>query len=247
MYRNISTKVVKIKLYDCAPSKSSYVSATNYDITNTLTTVADAIVSPSFTWFKAAGDEVTAGIIPAASELAVTAATVGYRSALTSTPTSFVGFNSNFKVNCIEIILEPGASYVHHIQGPSQFEWSAMSHVKNEMFQTIGKYSRYSMPVVTTDLIIDAYATTGGAGGGRGPWVTTSTNNLVVEKISFCKIEMPETTGFVYPAGAYAPGVVQENSLRTRKRLCRTWFHNGTGTHSYNTALRQTEVIAAQT
>jgi len=247
MYRNISTKVVKIKLYDCAPKKSSCVATANYDITNTLTTVADAIVSPSYTWFKAAADEVTQGILPTNSELVVTAATVGYRTALTNTPTSFVAFNTNFKVNCIEIILEPGATYTHHVQGPSQYEWNSTGQVKNGIFQTIAKYSRYSMPVVSTDLIVDAYATIGGACGGRGPWVTTSTNNLVVEKVSFCKIEMPETTGFIYPAGAYTPGNIQENTLRTRKRLCRTWYHLGTGTHSYNTALRQTEVIAAQT
>lgn len=193
LFKNITNRVVDMKVYLCAPRQASYLSVAPTTITGGAGAEADALINPKNTWGQALTDQVSLGINLAAANSSV----------LNMKPQYAKGFMKYFKLETHEVVLEPGETFHYRVQGPSDFEWKWENHVKNNIFTTIAKYSRYVMTVCKFSMDVV------GNGVGRGThqfrFATaqpdTAANSIAIERKLYCSIRMPEQTGFRVPAG----------------------------------------------
>lgn len=234
LYKNQTNRTWTIKLYECGPKKASFLSTSTVGNDN-VTHVAgalDALVGPASTWSNVMGDaavnsNLLASFVPSGNSASVIGTPTP--NTLYTYPTMFPQFAKLFQSDCTTIVLEPGMSFEYYLQGPNNMEFSLDGCFNNGNFAGIQKYSRYLMPVYYPDLTSDTTSTVLSAYIGRHPAVFTSSNGLLgYEREMFCKLKMPEETGFVDPA-AFLAGTNQVLGYRKHALVHNVWT-GGVGT-----------------
>ena len=188
-YKNNTPRIMTLELYECAPKKSSYLSSSPTSLGGTVTSGAqDALINPAYFWNECLADEQSVGINMSNASYTMWGVT----------PSSCPAFKKQFNVTKTVIVLEPGSSYDHFLQGPNEFEFNYADMFSSTLFQSIQKFSRYLLPIVKVDI--------GGATSGVAPFgrlfhtnsITTG-NIFGYQRTMHCKVEMPEMAGFSYP------------------------------------------------
>nr|WAE42864.1 MAG: capsid protein [Cressdnaviricota sp.] len=228
-WKNNTNRGLKLKLYECAPKRVSMSTATPPTGGGEM----DALLTPTAYWSNAMGTDTNSLF----NLQAVTPAFLGL--APSQSPT----FVQGYKTGMTEVFLEPGSTYTYKLQGPSNLDVDFMKYYVNGTLQDIQKYCRFVMPVVSSELCVDT-----GTGSstifGRMPWAQNAAtgNVLGCERKLYCKIKMPEQTGFVLGAnGTVATGGTQDLNLRKNCFIATNWG-KGTPVGPFSTMERQTEL-----
>ncbi len=196
VYRNCSQRTLNLKLFECAPRKTSYLSTAPVGLVAGPFVAADALQDPASYWVKCLADENAVGVN--ISNALVTS--------LGLEPSMSPAFNKQFKVGLTKVVLEPGATFELKVQGPNNFEFDSSSCFEAQMFASIQKYSRYIMPVSISSLSVSTNPADVNAFCRMPDSFGDSNRNEAIgfERKLYCKIEMPEMAGFKTPGAAFA-------------------------------------------
>jgi len=188
-YKNNTPRIMTLELYECAPKRCSYLSTSPTTLGGVATAGAqDALISPASYWTACLSDEQSVGI-----NISSAASNMWGLS-----PLSCPAFKKAFNVTKTVVVLEPGSSYDHFLQGPNDFDFNYAEMFSATVLQNIQKFSRYLLPIIKVDL---AGATAGVAPFGRLFHTNSLTTGNIFgyQRTMHCKVEMPEMTGFAYP------------------------------------------------
>jgi hypothetical protein len=218
-FKNNTTRIVIMDLYECAPKKPSYLSTSPISLTSVVGTAGalDAIIDPATYWSKCLADQQALGLN--------VSGTVKEQYGLS--PSGEPDWTKVFKHNKTTVVLEPGTTYEYFMQGPNDYHLDVGKHYSAGYFQSIQKYSRFLLPVVKFDL-----ATQVGTGVTDFVGRARHTNSVLAvagagnyvgyQRTLHCKVEMPEMTGFAYPASIVA-GDYQALGYRRNAWCINTW------------------------
>jgi hypothetical protein len=215
--KNNTARTISISVYVCAPKKTDFKSDTlvpGIGGAGAVVVTPTGMVDPVNHWANCLYDEFRNGI---------NVNDVKY-SALYEIPTRCAAWRKSWDYELVKVVLEPGQTYEHFIQGPQHFDLNYASLFQNGAYLGIQKFMRYCFYVVHVDM---AGMTTGGGTyvGRPAPQFnqTTSGFGLKCERVKYVDVKMPEVSGFLAPAVYPASGAVQ---LGYRKN---TWFHQVNG------------------
>lgn len=196
LFKNVTTRTIKVKLYHCRPKRASFLSDTPIDMTTQIPVITgfnlDALIDPHTWWTRCLQVE-------SAENINISAANP---STLDMDPRMCSEFNKNWVVDVTEYVVDPGVSFKKRLIGPSNFEWKFKNHVQVVSntaypFYDIQKYSQYLMAVVIPDLAVASSTGAPTNFAGRMPFISTVYNKcLVVERKLYCSLEMPEQAGW---------------------------------------------------
>ena len=238
VFKNVTQRGVKIKLLEFAPKRCSYISANpinNAGITTNVET--DALIDPLQYWTNSIANDITNGF--QLSTFGISPSYLGFMPG--DSPTMMKGF----KHSTTEVFLEPGASYSYFLQGPSNFDYDSEKMFATTLYQSIQKYSRYVLPIVSSELLLDS-ASDAVNSFGRFPMAFSRAVSINCERKMYCKIKMPDEAGFVVSSAAV--GTPQALGERRNCMIYNNWPGQQGGslgtTPVFTDILRQTEVFA---
>lgn len=211
-FKNNSTRVLTLKIYECAPRRCSAYSndtPTGFSVYKwsggawAAATLLESLQIPTVYWTKALVDDFQAGASATTQSGASTALS---QSILGLTPHSSPTFNKGWKYSYRSVILEPGQGEKFTITGPSDLELNYEKYLSDGIYMNIQKFTRGLMVVVSQDIL--AGATTGSARAVSG----LTTQCLGMERIDHFQLEMPESAAVNKRKDYYVknvfPGVV---------------------------------------
>lgn len=144
--KNNSPRTVVIDVYNCAPKMpTSELDSPLYQDTGPSNVATPLIKDPLTTW-RAGLDTLTK---QGSNLISATPLTLYQK------PTSNPQFNKYFKAEVTTIVLEPGQTVTHTIQGPSDLTVNTATCWSNGYFQDIQKFSRFTMFVQRLDLVLN--------------------------------------------------------------------------------------------
>lgn len=189
-YKNNSTRVITLKIYECAPKKygatridTPYTNAYYDNLGNIVAAQKDPLYPPQKYWGDALQQDKTLGF---------SADGVGgflSNTSLGLSPNSSKVFNAGWKVELKQVRMLPGETFKLRIQGPSQLELDFEKFNSDGVYQNIQKFSRGLLNIVTLDMTDLSLG-----GTARAPAVTTTTIKpfLSIERQDHYRFEMPD-------------------------------------------------------
>lgn len=138
-------------------------------------------------------------------------------------PTATPNFKKYFDSEVTKIVLEPGESYEFKIQGVSNYKVDMTQRFKNGAFYDCGKFTRFPMFVIKTDLVEYATATTlvpQGVVRGGSILSAISSVGISCEREHYAQFEMPEAVG-----GLIVTPSVGVGALAQRTQLGNRFYH----------------------
>jgi len=209
--KNNTARTLSISVYVCSPKKTDFKADTNVPAIGApgaVVATPSGMVDPVNHWANCLFDEFRNG---------VNINDVKY-SLLYEIPTRCEAWRKSWDYELVKVVLEPGQTYEHFIQGPQHFDLNYASLFQNGAYLGIQKFMRYCFYIVHLDLL----GMTGGPYTGRpAPQFNQSESGfgLKCERVKYVDFKMPELSGFLAPALYPAGSAVQ---LGYRKN---TWFH----------------------
>jgi len=185
--RNNTGRTVMIKIYLFAP-KCMGARDTDVVIGNTLALGSnrDYMQDPRDMWERALQDDFNTG----ANLAGVSPRTLYAKPSLPQ-------LTKSWKIECSDLVLEPGQSYDYFIKGPTDLQINMKSHFRNGQFMFIQKCMRIPIFVVHTDLVGgDSEVVGNKLHATRDGLPTTGGAEVLVERRRYCRITCPEIAGF---------------------------------------------------
>lgn len=202
LIKNDTARTISISIYTCAPKKSDFKVAATSALGAAGATIATpaGLLNPYTMWSNCYGDDTVNGI------------NIGNvnSSYLFECPSRLPAWKKAFSYDLVKIVLEPGQTYEHFVQGPKHFDINMTNCFQAGAYLGIQKHMRFVMYVTHLDL-------TGAVVSGNGEYVgrpgvsfsASSGYGLKVEKRKFVAFKMPEVSGFFNnPIGA-STGAIQ--------------------------------------
>nr|WAE42697.1 MAG: capsid protein [Cressdnaviricota sp.] len=182
VYRNITQRTYELKIYTCAP-RSLQVN----NNAGVLATVSYGL-NPLYAWNTELNSLSTSG---AAGTAGIQGQNVNQitSSQLHTSPKMCPGWNKSWKADITTVVLEPGQTYTHRIQGPQNYHMNYAKFYDGGMFVNQQKCCRYVMAIITTDVVANVAGTYFGRAGD------VATNNIVVETTVHTKMAIPPNAG----------------------------------------------------
>lgn len=150
------------------------------------------------------------------------------RFTLYSDPRDAPQFNQFWKCDFTKVVLAPGESFNHTVQGPNDMvvDWSKLV-LKNiaaapNWLASYAKFSRSVFFVANTDLLVTSLAAT-----ARYPSTGGSVGGLVFERKVHMSLKCPESSGFKFPAGAYPAGTVKQLDAKLPTKVIKVFYTLG--------------------
>lgn len=131
------------------------------------------------------------------------------------TPKILPGWNSNWKCDVVTVVLQPGQTYTHYMQGPKDMEMDFAKFYQGGDYQKVQKFSAFLLCVYYGDLV----GTSAGAVGHYEEIGDTADNTydglgvLVRQEVVY-NLSMPELAGFKGTGGVAGAGVSVRNTQR---------------------------------
>ena len=152
--------------------------------------------------------------------LAAAGTTNSFASTMLKTkPTMHKMITDKFKIKEVSLVLEPGAIYIHKVQGPSNWVMDGQKHYETDSnVFGIHKHMRFPVLVYYPQIQCTDVATVGrftDVATGQ-PW------RIIVESEMYFKLSMPEQVGFQYPS-ATTSGTTQLLNRRISKWFVKNW------------------------
>lgn len=189
-FKNNTQRTMSISLYCCAPK--------------TLDTT-----EPNAFWAQCLTREVAAGINlgPATTQ------------SLGQTPYMCKEFMNSFRVETTSIVLEPGQTINHKVQGPQEKLYTYEKFGGGALLKNRQKFTRSLFAVIKDDLIMD---NSNHIGRARGSTVLTAKDWCGYECKTYYKLRMPKKAGFKNGA-AFLVNSPIELTLRHNVKFAKTW------------------------
>lgn len=186
--KNDTGRAMTISVITCAPKKQDFKESTVLSLGPPGASYPNllSIVDPILFWERCLLQDATnivniSGIVP---------------ETLYESPGRHGAWNKAFSAEIVKVVLEPGQTYEHFMQGPKHMDVNMHELFQQGGYQGIQKFMRYSFYVVHMDLIGANVAT--GVFSGRPSFQSqfTSGFGLKVERTRYNMFSLPEQVGF---------------------------------------------------
>lgn len=131
------------------------------------------------------------------------------------TPLANAAFRKYFKIEHITIVLEPGQTYKHYLQGPSDFNVKFDKFFKNTVYLGLQKFMRGVFYTIIPGLV-------NSAGGNVGRYISDDTLGVACELTRYASFKMPEQTALRFKLNNVTAGALY-NLKNNQRRNC--YFH----------------------
>lgn len=131
---------------------------------------------------------------------------------LFTTPQMYKEFNQFFKVEQIDITIEPGQSYAFKVQGPAMTYDMKNFYIATN-YQNFQKQDVFMLFRTWTDIVGDTVT----SNMQRAP-LDASTGEIGIESTYHCKVAMPETVG--WQSGGIVPAAGAVQNVNRVERFC---------------------------
>lgn len=181
--RNNSQRTMFLKFYQCVPK--------TYQV----------VMDPPTAWLEGVNQGISDGSIKGMLALTNT---------IYTTPNVSAQFKEHFKTSVVEITMEPGQSYEYVAEGPAKL-YEMEKFYSRLVYNFVNKGDVINMGVGYLDL---AYGNSGIIANKHGHVEESgdSSDRLIIESSYFCKVRMPEPTGFTQVVPT--PGAIKTNDQR---------------------------------
>lgn len=210
---NTSHQVV-LKLYDLSPKSTTAAQNTGFGW-NPLSFIDQALIQ-----MAPSGAPGSAGTISNSNPLTVIKETQGFN------PTMIPQFKALYSIDQTRVILEPGKSYVHVLQGPKDKIYDFSKYYQSGVFNNQQKFVKHTIYSVSVEVV-------GTSTGALGRFVDLAANSgygILTETTTFTKLELPEQAGFVMPTALPVAGKSQYLGNRKNSFAIKHWTVGQTGT-----------------
>lgn len=199
--------------------------------------VEDALVSGYSSWVDALNTDAGFGLImngympdPVGSVDSVVTVRAPSVLDMWRRPDQCPTFRNSWKVEYINIVLQPGQQCSHKIQGPQKITIDYGKLYANDVLQNVQKYSRsvFGILINTPNALARINTSTGvGVLGTAGRWADRIDNTaagfgVFVERTDHWSIKLPEQAGFTLTTNTI--GATQTLNKRVSKQLTNNYF-----------------------